>query len=109
MQILHFLSITSEAYQIMMWRGNLEKHFSVIKQTYVASVLCPKGTRNPAFPFALWCKFPGQILIRDDSVTIEESEGPFTRSDFKDPILSSENWKQARRMFTPVGEGGSGQ
>ena len=25
------------------------------------------------------------------------SEGPFTRSDFKDPILGSENWKQAFR------------
>ena len=28
-----------------------------------------------------------------------EVKGPFARSDFKDPILGSENWKQAFRRF----------
>ena len=36
------------------------------------------------------------------------SKGPFTRSDFKDTILGSENWKQAFRRFGFCGENVTG-
>ena len=32
-------------------------------------------------------------------VFADYSKGPFTRSDFKDPILGSENWTQAFRRY----------